>query len=303
MKAPTLFYETNNRAKEYFKIQHELLHSHTRFVEAFGGSSNYSFRQLKEGKNVLINDKNQTIIEMIRLLMSDITFLDIEQRFKEFDSLYDFKSDKDYQDKTKWKEEHLDSFVQLRSTYNQMDDEDTEKAWLLLYIQQYAHSNELRFSNLVHLNSPLGKTGWTPFKQKKTKHLLEFLQHYRSAIQLSSVDYRDIELDDGDFIYLNSPTIFKETKRYKNRLNYEEDNRWTAKDDNLLLFYLDYLNRSHLPFFAWKEHDGGEYMNEWFERVEKRDYHISVLGNQHLEKKKYKYIIHNYESEIKRYVI
>lgn len=183
---------------------------YTRFVDAFCGGLSVS---LNVPGNVLANDIQPQLIDMytkMRELSTEalVAFID------------EHKVSKDDQA----------GYYALRDLYNQ-----TKDPLLLLVLHYSSFSNMIRFSNEGEFNAPFGKR---QFNKNSLRKLLGFKESC-DKISFSNKSYIDLDIQDGDFVYADTPYLITEAVYNK---------FWSEQEEVKFLGWLDTLNSRGIKF-------------------------------------------------------
>lgn len=186
-------------------------------------------------------------------------------------------------------------YLKLRSDYNKLDDPKVRPLYLYTLII-FGFNNQIRFNNKGLFNNPTGKRD---FNKNMRKKLRVFSSAWKKkAPYIVSKDFRNIEVEEGDFVYADPPYLITTA-------TYNENGGWTSEDDQDLLDYLDNLEMDGAKFALSNvmEHKG--YRNDRLINWSKKYNVFSITNtfknsNYHTKRSDSKEVlITNYETSIR----
>lgn len=132
-------------------------------------------------------------------------------------------------------------FMQLRKTFNSLQNTDKSYYLYLYVLIVYAFNNQIRFNSDGDFNLPVGKRDFNIRMQKKLKTFLQALSGRK--ITFSNKDFTKIKpesLTSNDLVYADPPYLIT-------CASYNEKS-WNEDEEKRLLEYLDRLNEHKVPF-------------------------------------------------------
>lgn len=165
------------------------------------------------------------------------------------------------------KEFNKNGFYKLRDDYNKIQDKDSPKANLMLYILLvYGFNNDLRFNSEGNYNLPCGKTDLNKNNIKKVEEFVK--KSHEKEFEFICGDFTDKKIQEiiykADFVYFDPPYLITDAV-------YNETSGWNVETENKLLSLLTNLKKKKVPFVLSNvlEKPGANTINEplkkWFE--------------------------------------
>ncbi len=136
-----------------------------------------------------------------------------------------------------------DNYSLLKKDFNKLVDHTSEKAILMFYVLiVYSFNNQIRFNNNNHWNMPVGKRDFN----NSMKNNLEIFHERINKINIkfNCLDFRNINitnLTEDDFIYMDPPYFITNA-------TYNENNKWTDKDEIDLFDFILKLDKHNIKF-------------------------------------------------------
>lgn len=183
-----------------------------RFVDPFCGGLSSS---LAVDCKVLANDSDRLIIDMYRKLQ---TTTDPEKSIKVIIEKYELD---------RFNEE---GFLELRSDYN-----NTRDPLLLFTLIQHSFSNIFRLNSKGDFNVKFGNRTVNERSLKR----LELFKNKRDNITFSNRSFHMLDIEDGDFVYLDPPYLITEAVYNK---------YWTDSCEDLLYEWIEDLDKRGIKF-------------------------------------------------------
>ncbi len=246
------------------------------FVDLFSGGSNVGVNV--RAKRIVCVDKQKEIIRVMNLLKKyeDGFIIDKLERIIEKYNLsnsllngytqYNCTSDKGLGSYNKNK------YLQLRTDYNNMKCDSTEKDFLFLTLVIYGFNNQIRFNRSGDFNMPVGKRD---FNNSLRKNLKSFITKLKiQNIEFVNSDFREyaIETTNNTLVYCDPPYFL-------GTASYNENGGWTEKDERDLLNYLTLLDEQGIKFALSNviEHKGNKHnlLEQW---VKEHNYKIHYIN-------------------------
>lgn len=192
-------YRTGNKHKLLHKLVPLFPQDINNFYDVFGGSGVVAINAT--AKNKRYNELDQKTFEMIKYIKSNgIKAVEEYNKFKE--AFYN-GNDKEF-------------FELTKKSYNK--NKIIAELWYLSFM---SFSNDLRYNEKGHMNSPFGKR----MSEEKLYHVNNF-----DNIEISNLDFKDFinvdNLTEKDFVFIDPPYLQSaETNKstYNDRWNYENE--------------------------------------------------------------------------------
>jgi len=217
------------------------------FVEPFVGGGS-AFMNI-EAKNYILNDINQSVIQLHRLLCvnskcGNAFIKNLIGHAKHYGLSCSYLNDtipsdlKAKHPKTYFAEYNKKGYNQMRSDFNNAARRNPRILYLLLI---YGFNRMIRFNNHNNFNIPVGNVDFND-------NVVEALNNYFETvaerdIAWSSIDFRrlfeNLKLGANDFVYLDPPYL----------ITFSEYNKlWNEDTETALLQILDILNANNIRF-------------------------------------------------------
>ena len=165
-------------------------------------------------------------------------------------------------------------FMRLREDFNKLTVYDDNYYTKLFVLIIYAFNNQIRFNAQGKYNLPVGKRDFNKSIRNNLKHFQEQLISQNKVI--SSKDFRDFDLNiltNKSFIYCDPPYTL-------GTASYNEQDGWTAQDENDLLEFLDKVDDLGIKFALSNviEHKGktNDVIFKWAEK-----YNVHYLNHSY----------------------
>lgn len=215
------------------------------FIDLFAGGANVGVN-VATNNLVYLNDVEKHIIELYELF-SRIKYEKLLEKIEDIIENYGLSNTK------KFGYEYYNSnssigvakfnkepYSKLREDYNQGKFKGDDKSIVFYVLTVFAFNNQIRFNNKGEYNLPTGKRD---FNSKMEEKLFKFHNTLKNGnFKFSNLDFRNFkEIGVNDFIYADPP--------YRITIaSYNENTRWSLKDDLDLFKYLDNLNEKGIKF-------------------------------------------------------
>lgn len=133
--------------------------------------------------------------------------------------------------------ENKEGYLQLRDSYNKLQDKTTHEASILLYTMIcFSFNNQIRFNSNGEYNMPFGKRSFNPELCNKLKVFVKRLQRINISFNEKCFRKFDIhKLGINDFVYCDPPYLISGA-------SYNENKGWNESDEYDLLNILDEIN-------------------------------------------------------------
>lgn len=167
-------------------------------------------------------------------------------------------------------------FLKLREDYN-----NSPSPTLFYLLIVFGFNNQIRYNSSGKYNLPVGKRDFNKKMENKLREFYKIINDER--IKFSVSDFRQIDVNDGDFIYADPPYILSTA-------TYNENKGWTLQDEIDLYSFLDKAHEKGAKFALSNviKHKGREnkILKDWSSK-----YKLNVLN--------YNYNNSNYQSNAK----
>jgi len=197
-----------------FKILDQILpffdYSKDEFVDLFTGGGSVYTNVVDKYNKIIVNDIIEDLIMIHKELVNSD---DIIVKTKD---LCPNKADKI-------------GYLELRKSYNEC--KSPEKLWALMLCCQ---NNMMRFNKSFVFNQTWGNRSWNPNTDKKITNFINHIRPYKNNIEFKSMHYRNIEIKENTFFYIDPPYLETEAGY----------NCYYDKKDDLNLY--DFLNEINL---------------------------------------------------------
>ncbi|MGT2775069.1 Dam family site-specific DNA-(adenine-N6)-methyltransferase [Streptococcus hyovaginalis] len=216
--------------------------TYSRFIDLFAGGGSVTVNLLKQEKarEYLVNDIENHVIEFFRdISKSDIdNFIsEVEDKIQDYGlsntkkNGYEFYSANSTSGLGAYNKE---KFLRLRTDYN---NHPTSVLFYLLVV--FGFNNQIRYNLKGEYNLPVGKRDFNRKMEKKLRRFANAIKN--DKIKFSSLDFREVEVDTGDFIYADPPYLITTAA-------YNENGGWSENDEIDLYNYLDRANERGVKF-------------------------------------------------------
>lgn len=178
------------------------------------------------------------------------------------------------------KKYNLKGYNNLKQDYNNLDNKNTDKANLYLYLLiVYGFNNDIRFNSKGEFNLPVGKTDMNKSNRDKLEKYINACRNKK--IEFICKDFKKIsekDFEDIEFVYADPPYLITDAV-------YNENSGWGKNNEIALLNLLDKLHNKGIKFalsnILQKKNLNikNEILYNWLERnndkyfVNKIDYH------------------------------
>ena len=268
-----------------------------RFIEPFCGGGSVFLNV--DANEYLLNDIDTYMIRLHKFLISysnsQQDFWDeLEKNIKKYNLSATFmgrdvpKEMRKEFVKTYFAKYNKESYIQLRSDFNQ----NKENMMLLYMLLIYGFNRMLRFNAKGDFNLPVGNVD---FNKNVVNALNAYFEYVKDRdIQFFNMDYQDfinkIEPTSDDFIYLDPPYL----------ITFSEYNKlWDEDSEMRLINFLDEINERGIRFavsnILWHRRRYNGTFNEWAQQyniVRIQSNYISYHDNT--EKDSYEVLVKNY---------
>lgn len=133
-------------------------------------------------------------------------------------------------------------FYKLRADYNKLDNKNSEKANIMLYILMvYGFNNDIRFNSAGEYNLPIGKTDFNNNNVKKVREYIERTKSMDAEFLCASFNDKKLMmlLNQVDFVYMDPPYLIG---------NAVYNSGWDDATEHALLGFIDALIERKINF-------------------------------------------------------
>ena len=208
------------------------------FVDLFAGGCNVALNV--QAKKIIVNDINRDIIQLYKYFKQNNSKEIIEEiqkiilKFKLSNtSKYGYEKYNTNSSSGVGKYNKT-QYEKLRATYNK------NKTPLMFYVTLiFAFNNQIRFNSKGEFNTPVNKRD---FNKNMQKNLELFVDRLNTLdITFSSLNFKDVEVSQGSFVYIDPPYLVTQA-------SYNENGGWDERKEQELLDYIDALNARSIKF-------------------------------------------------------
>ncbi|KTT86288.1 DNA adenine methylase [Mammaliicoccus sciuri] len=216
--------------------------NYSKFVDLFAGGGSVTANLVKRNKadNYLMNDIENHVIEFFKYLSTIDTeeFINlVEIKIKEYGlsntKKYGYKS-YDTDSANGLGTYNKEKFLKLRADYN---NSPTPILFYLLVV--FGFNNQIRFNKKGEYNLPVGKRDFNIKMENKLRKFAKLMKN--EMIVYSSSDFREINIEEGTFIYADPPYLITTA-------TYNENGGWSEQDELDLYDYLDKADKKGVKF-------------------------------------------------------
>lgn len=223
------------------------------FVDLFGGGFNVGVNV--DAKRIWYNDNCVKISEML-------------WRFKHDDTGDILESINNLIEKFELSKANKDGYIKLRKSYNKLE---CSYPIVLYTLMCHSFNNQFRFNSKGEFNMPFGERTFNSALKKKFIRFCQVLkkknvQFYARGFDKFIEDFI-IYLGENDFVYADPPY-------YNSVATYNENNGWTAGNEQKIHEYLDMLDERGVKFaLSGNLKYNNPYLKEWMKK-----YHVHYLN-------------------------
>lgn len=216
------------------------------FVDLFTGGANVAINV--QAANYLAYDKNDSLIQLFDYFKHH-TYASIEREIESIIAHYQLS------DTTKngyafygcesssgLGKANSEAYKRLRKDYNEKKYHTFSKEMLFYTMLVFSFNNQIRFNKQNEFNMPVGKRDFNKNNRKNLKQFIEEL--HQKQITFACRDFLQLDIDslgEDDFVYCDPPYLITTAA-------YNEQDGWTAKDEQALLTLLDTLHKKGVKF-------------------------------------------------------
>lgn len=262
------------------------------FYDLFAGGLNVCINT--KSNKIYANDYDKRIIELYQYFKKndyetiENEILKIIKKYKlsnSHENGYDYYKCNSADGLSKYNKEN---YTKLRNDYNK-----NPKPIIFYTLIIYSFNHQIRFSKKRELNIPVGKRDFNISIRNNLKKFIERIN--KIDIEFSSEDYKDIEIKEDSFVYLDPPYL-------ASTASYNENGGWNETKEIELLKYIDGLNEKGIKFAlsnVFKNKDkSNNLLIEWAKKYKvhylKHSYSNSNYQSKNREVKTIEVLITNY---------
>ncbi|MDR2457173.1 MAG: DNA adenine methylase [Clostridiales Family XIII bacterium] len=223
------------------------------FIDLFSGGGSVTANLMTDdiASSYLMNDKESHVTSFFKYLSQSDTHQVINEIYKKIREYGLSDSSKNGysfygSDSTKGLGTYnKEKFLKLRNDYNgkcigPFSRQTELKTPILFYLLVcFGFNNQIRFNSKGQYNLPVGKRD---FNVRMRTKLMDFSKQIKNKkIRFSSIDFRKVKFNTGDFIYADPPYLITTA-------TYNENGGWTKKDEIDLYAYLDKVHKKGAKF-------------------------------------------------------
>lgn len=250
------------------------------FFDLFAGGGNVGINS--SSSKVIFNDSNEKIIDLINFIKETDTGVLLKQIDNIIDryglsntSLYGY-SYYDCDSSRGLSVYNKEQYLKLREDFNAKILTGEIDYSMLYVLLVFSFNNQIRFNRKGLFNLPVGKRD---FNSKMRSKLVLFSDELKNKdIQFMKNDFRDISLDDFSketFIYCDPPYLITNA-------TYNENGKWTEREEKDLLEFLDQANEKGFNFALSNVLESKNKKNNiLYNWIESRDYYCNILNKSY----------------------
>lgn len=208
------------------------------FVDLFAGGCNVALNV--DAKKIIANDFNVDIIKLYEYFKDNTSEHIIEEIEKTIEKYKLSNTSKYGYEKYKTNSSagvgayNKQYYEKLRSAYNK------NKTPLMFYTTLvFAFNNQIRFNSKGEFNTPVNKRDFNKNMKKNLELFVDRLSLLN--ISFSSLDFKDIEVTQNSFVYIDPPYL-------ATLAAYNENGGWNETKEQELLDYMDLLDAKKIKF-------------------------------------------------------
>lgn len=233
---------TGGKQKLFPQLKPLFPSNYSRFIDLFAGGGSVTANLIKQGKarKYLVNDLESHVIEFFRYISNtniESFINEVEENIRRYGlsntkkNGYKFYSTNSASGVGDYNRE---KFLRLRTDYN---NHPSPVLFYLLVV--FGFNNQIRYNSKGNYNLPVGKRDFNKKMEEKLRKFARAISNDR--IQFSSLDFRKVKVDAGDFIYADPPYLITTAA-------YNENGGWSKTDELDLYDYLDSANHKGAKF-------------------------------------------------------
>ena len=208
------------------------------FVDLFAGGCNVAINV--DAARVVANDINRPLMEIYNYFQSrsaEKLLVEIDAIIEEYELSWSSKYgyEKYGSDSSRGLGAYnKEAYMKLRADYN------ASPSPLMLYVTLlFAFNNQIRFNSKGAFNTPVNKRD---FNKSLRKNFLLFVKKINTThIEFSSYDFRELEISDDSFVYIDPPYL-------ATMAAYNENGGWSEEKEQELLLFMDSLDARGVKF-------------------------------------------------------
>lgn len=234
--SPILYMGNKNRLIKRGLISLFPNNSHT-FIDVFSGSAALAMNF--KAKSYILNDIDETLHQyynMFSKYCEQVIINHIKKRIKEFE-LPQKTTNRCFTDK-KEVEKYKKNYHQFRENYNK-----NKNIFDLYTLMFFAFSQQIRVNQKGDFNMPFGNNHFSSQNEKNISNGCYFFS--QKNVSFYKKDFskllENIELKQDDFVYFDPPYSITIA-------SYNENNKWSKKDDVRLFEICESLNKKGIKF-------------------------------------------------------
>lgn len=197
-----------------------------KFVDLFGGGYNVGINV--KAQEHMYNDVCTPVSNLIRYIYENTT----DSLLKEIDSIVN---------KYELSITNKEGFDKLRQDYNQSDKSDNIMFYTLVI---HSFNNQIRFNRKNEFNMPFG-TNRSYFSPTLREKFIQFSDKIKAQnLKVYSAPFNCLNLStlgDKPFVYMDPPYLNSDA-------TYNEKGGWTVSDEQLLLAFIDEMDKRGIQF-------------------------------------------------------
>lgn len=216
------------------------------FYDLFAGGASVAINV--QAENILVNDKNQMIIELYKVIKK----YDLDELLNGINKIisnYGLSDTKNYgydyysaNSSNGLKEVNQKQYLKLRSDFNSNEFKGDERYLAFYVLIVFSFNNQIRFNKNNEFNMPPGKRDFN-------KNMIMKFSNFKKTIDQKNIifeskDFREFFYQDfisDDFVYVDPPYLISTA-------TYNENGLWKYEDEIELYKFLDFLDEKNVRF-------------------------------------------------------
>ena len=208
------------------------------FVDLFAGGCNVCVNM--DAKKIIANDIDENIIELYKYFKknsAESIVLEIQNIIRKYKLSNTTKYGYDKYNTNSSKgvgSFNKVAYEKLRAAYNK------NKTSIMFYTTLiFAFNNQVRFNSKGEFNTPVNKRDFNKNMRRNLELFVDQLSEIN--ISFSSLDFKEIEVTQDSFVYIDPPYL-------ATLAAYNENGGWNEKKEQELLDYMDALDAKDIKF-------------------------------------------------------
>ena len=234
------------------------------FLDLFAGGLDVSINYNAKSKSA--NDINKYLVGIYQAFQS-----------KSYEEVYNYLRGR--QEEFQLSKTNKDGYLKYRDFYNQGNRNPLD----LYLLMNYSFNYQIRFNNSHEYNCPFGanRSSWNDSLQSRLEGFMTLIKD----IKFTSLDFREINYEDFDFIYADPPYSLSTGSYNDGKRGFKD---WSSNDDIDLMRILDSINERGSKFALSNvlEHKGEEHKEliDWSKKYNVHEINCSYANSNYQAK-------------------